>query len=92
MCNHILYVSHTDTLQHDLDCLSAILAITQLPKNQYDRKNNFEQDKSLSSQAIKCLKLWYKNTDFRALDILQEKGFVDDSQRAKYEHYNYFIP
>ena len=51
------------------------------------RKTNLRYDKHLSIAAINNLKRYYSKTDYSALSILKENGFIDSSTIDEYNNY-----
>ena len=52
------------------------------------RKNYNYHDKQLSDRAIKNLKKFYKDTDYKALEKLNEYGFISNEILEDYNNYN----
>lgn len=84
----ILFVGRMENMEEDVVRLSKILGVTldaglKLRENIYVDKSM----KYMSPLAIKNVIEWYKDTDYKALNVLVEKGWVSSETLKSYNYY-----
>lgn len=84
--NHknIIYITKQETLDDDVKKLSKILK-RKINPGVIRRRVNYHKDTYLSPLAIKNLKEFFKNSEYKTLHILNKHGFID----KKYLDYCY---
>ena len=88
--NNILFIGRLEDMNNDIAKLSKILnkdldTNLKLRENIYVDKNM----KYLSELAIKNIIEWYKNTDYKALQIIYEFGWISKDVLDSYYEYNF---
>jgi hypothetical protein len=87
--NHdkIIFVGSIENMNDDIMKLNKLLNLKIDPtkKMRYNKNNN---DKYLSPKAIKNIKNFYKNSDYRALEKLVDYNFITKDLFEKYHEYN----
>ena len=83
----IVFVGCLENMGKDLIKLEKILN-TKFNKNHWNRKNTSKLSKILSPLAIKNIKDFYKNTDYKALKVLFDYGFINKKIYNDYQVYN----
>ena len=74
---NIIYVTKQETLDNDINNIAKMLNIkVNLNEKKNKRKNN-DKDEYLSPQAIKNLKDFFKNTEYKTLKTLYDYNFID---------------
>jgi hypothetical protein len=88
-CNgRILFVGRTENMEEDILGLSKKLGVTLDGKLKL--RENVYLDKSMkymSPLAVKNIIEWYKNTDYKALNVLNKKGWVSSDTLKSYYCY-----
>jgi hypothetical protein len=75
--DNILLVGKQETLNDDIIKLGKLLNI-QLPDQIKRIRDNSNTDKTLSKKATDNIIEFYKDTDYKALEILNKYGFIND--------------
>ncbi len=84
--DQILMVGKTETMKDDVVKLATLLKKQINSKNVHERENK-NQDKYLSELAVKNLLEFYKESDYRTLNILHKYNFIDDDMYKSYHKY-----
>jgi len=85
--NKIVFVGCLENIDNDLNKLGDILN-TKFKKISAQRNNMKNYSKFLSPLAIKNIKEFYKNTDYKTLKVLLEEGFITKDTYDSYQTYN----
>lgn len=85
--NKITFVGTCENMADDMTRLGNLLNI-KINNKKHIRKNTNNNDKFLSSKAIKNILNFYKHTDYEALQKLVEYNFITKDLFEKYHHYN----
>lgn len=83
---NIIFVGKIETMENDLNALSKLLKTDIANKNHHIRENK-NKNTYLSDLAIKNIKEYYKDTDYRTLRILQKYSFIDEKTLQEYHTY-----
>tara|TARA_A100000164_G_scaffold219285_1_gene194616 strand:- start:2725 stop:3582 length:858 start_codon:yes stop_codon:yes gene_type:complete len=92
----IIFVGRLEYLDHDLSNLYDNKNVKELNNlmisnlNTFGkrlRKTNLKYEKYLSNLAVNNLKRYYSKTDYLALSIMNEYGFIDSSTLDEYNNY-----
>jgi hypothetical protein len=79
----ILFVGKLEAMTDDLNKLSGLLDISLKNKTKI-RENDSRFDKYLSPLAIKNLINHFQSSDYKAIDELRKKGWIDDATYHSY--------
>lgn len=88
---NIYFVGCIENMDQDLIKLSDQLNLNLDKKTNRLRHNFNNNDKSLSQLAVKNIINYYKNTDYRALKMLLQYGFISDELYKQYHNYDSII-
>jgi len=88
--NHhkIVFVGKIENMDEDVLKLEQKLDMKLKLPDKPLRKNYNHHDKQLSERAIRNLKEFYKDTDYKALGKLNEYGFISNETLEDYNNYN----
>ena len=85
--NKIIFVGTCENMDDDITSLSNLLNIN-INNKIHLRKNTYNNNKFLSPLAIKNIKTFYKDTDYKALQKLVEYNFISEELFQEYHHYD----
>ena len=83
---NIIFVGTHENMNSDLKKLGKLLR-KKMNLNYALRKNKKSNNKFLSPKAIKNIKNFYKNTDYKALEKLLKYGFITKKLLDEYQRY-----
>lgn len=86
--SNILMCGKIETMEQDIQRLSVLLGKDVSNKNHHYRQNR-SQNKYLSELAINNLLSFYKDTDYKALNVLHKYEYIDTETLASYSKYSY---
>ena len=88
--NHdkIIFVGTLENMDEDILRLQRKINKKIETHDETKRKNKNHHDKHLSERAIRNLKEFYKDTDYKALEKLNEYGFISNEILEDYNNYN----
>ena len=85
----IFFVGKTESLTEDIDNLCRKLDISSPSRGiKLLRRTNERYDKAMTSLAIANIICYYRNTDYKALDILVKNNLLDSDSLYSYYMYN----
>lgn len=80
--NCIMYVGRFEHMEHDFrEITDHLYLMRELPKKRVNKSNS---SKHLSELAVKNLLEFYKDTDYKALQVFHEEGFLDKETLDSY--------
>ena len=86
--NKIIFVGTLENMDEDILRLQRKIKKKIETHDETKRKNKNHHDKHLSERAIRNLKEFYKDTDYKALEKLNEYGFISNEILEDYNYYN----
>jgi hypothetical protein len=85
---NIIFIGSIENINNDIDKINKNIKLPIKKKKEYKRKNLKNYNKELSPLAIKNIINFYKNTDYKALEELNNHGFISKEQLASYYKYD----
>jgi hypothetical protein len=86
--NNILLVGKMEKMEDDLKKFADILGVDELENKKVRENKSKNISKYLSPLAIKNLYKFYRHTDYRALKVLKNKGWIDQETYESYHGYS----
>jgi len=74
---NIIYVTKQETLNDDINNIAKMIGMDINYNSEKDRRVNKNKDEYLSPLAIKNLIDYFKDTEYKTLQVLYEYGFID---------------
>jgi len=81
---NIIFVGRQETMVYDMRVLSKLLKFQFNNEKKETRKNNFENNKFLSSVALSNINSYYEKTDYKALLIMNKYKLINDEVLNSY--------
>ena len=74
---NIVYVVKQETLNDDINNISKLIKENITHNSSNDKRVNTDKDEYLSPLAIKNLKEFFKDTEYKTLETLYKYNFID---------------
>lgn len=84
---NILMIGRLEFMDEDINKLNTILGVEDNSQCKRERENKSNSSKYLSKLAIKNLLEFYKETDYKALKVMEQYGFIDKETLESYYEY-----
>jgi len=85
---NIVFVGSIENIKNDIEKINNFIKLPIKKNKNYQRKNLKNYNKELSPLAIKNIINFYKNTDYKALEELNNHGFISKDKLKSYYKYN----